>query len=112
MALYSLIQYSTVVICQFYFSYPSDFQFLYWDIFCNFFFFLTFGYTKTAETLSKDKPSSSLFTISNVFQVVIMFGFQLTGQILMLVGMSQIFSQEIDYFNIGSESTNRAKYDE
>ena len=88
MALYSLIQYSTVVICQFYFSYPADFQFLYWDIFCNFFFFLTFGYTKTADKLSKARPNASLFTISNIFQVVMMFGLQLTGQILMIFGMA------------------------
>lgn len=53
MALYSLIQYTTTIITQYYFSYPGDFHYLYWDIFCNFIFFLTIGYTKTADKLSK-----------------------------------------------------------
>eukprot|EP00919_Chromeraceae_sp_WS-2016_P027497 GHVR01065284.1.p1 GENE.GHVR01065284.1~~GHVR01065284.1.p1 ORF type:complete len:127 (+),score=1.17 GHVR01065284.1:682-1062(+) len=53
MAIYSLIQYTTTIICQIFYSYPSDFQYLYWDLACNFFFFLVFGYTETAESLSK-----------------------------------------------------------
>lgn len=52
MAMYSLIQYSSAVICQFYVTYPSDLSFLYWDIFGNFLFFVTFGYTQTAPVLS------------------------------------------------------------
>ena len=47
MVLYSFIQYSTCVISQIYYTYPSDFEFIYWDLFCNFFFFLTFGMTPT-----------------------------------------------------------------
>lgn len=110
MALYSLIQYSTVVICQFYFSYPADFQFLYWDVFCNFFFFLTFGYTQTADYLSRLKPSGSLFTLSNILQVLLMFGIQLAGQILMIVALSQIFNEKINYEQTGSESVNHQAY--
>lgn len=91
MALYSLIQYTTTIITQYYFSYPWDFQYLYWDIFCNFLFFLTIGYTGTAKRLSVDIPSASLFTVSNMTQVMVMFGFQLAGQILMIAGLSQFF---------------------
>lgn len=91
MALYSLIQYTTTIIALYYFSYPWDFQYLYWDIFCNFLFFLTIGYTGTADKLTKEIPNGSLFTVSNLVQVLVMFGLQLTGQILMIVGLTQIF---------------------
>ena len=97
MALYSLIQYSTTIISQFYFSYPWDFQYLYWDIFCNFLFFLTIGYTATADKLSVAIPNGSLFTVSNLTQVLVMFGFQLAGQILMIVGLTQIFTTPMNY---------------
>ena len=108
MALYSLIQYTSTVICQFYFSYPADFQYLFWDIFCNFFFFLTFGYTKTADRLSKAIPNSSLFSLSNLFQIVTMFVIQLIGQIIMIVGISQVFDEDIDYQSTAPEPVNRA----
>ena len=52
MAIYSLIQYNTVVIVQFYFGFPGDFHYLYWDVLGNFVFFLTFGYTGTAKKLT------------------------------------------------------------
>ena len=47
MALYSLIQYTSTIMTQFFYAYPSDFQYLYWDLAGYFFFFLTFGYTET-----------------------------------------------------------------
>ncbi len=53
MAIYSLIQYTTTSITQYYFAYPWDLQYLYWDVFCNLVFFLAIGYTKTADKLSK-----------------------------------------------------------
>lgn len=102
MALYSLTQYTTTLISEFYFSYPWDFQFLYWDIFCNFLFFLPYGYTGTAEKLSPTIPRGSLFTLSNLTQVLIIFGLQVTGQILMIVGLTQIFTVPMDY---SSENT-------
>jgi hypothetical protein len=92
MALYSLVQYTTTILTQYNFSYPWDFQYLYWDVFCNFLFFLTIGYTKTAKKLSVAIPNGSLFTVSNLTQVLVMFGLQLAGQILMLVGLTQIFA--------------------
>ena len=84
MALYSLIQYTSVVICQFEFAYPANSQFTYWDIFGNFLFFMTVGYTGTADQLSAAKPSRSLFTVTNMSQVAIMYLLQLVGQLFMV----------------------------
>ena len=52
MASYSLVQYTTSVICQFFLAYPADFHYLYWDIFCNFFFIVVIGHTATSDKLS------------------------------------------------------------
>ena len=92
MALYSLIQYTSTIIAQLYFAYPSDFHYLYWDLAGNFFFFLTFGYTGTVRKLSRDRPSSSLFSITNIFQVIFMFVIQLIGQIIMIIAISGPFA--------------------
>ena len=101
MALYSLIQYTSTIIAQFFYAYPSDFQYLYWDLAGNFFFFLTFGYTGTASKLSRHLPNNSLFCLSNIFQVVFMFVIQLIGQICMILALSGEFGADIDYLNIG-----------
>ena len=110
MALYSLIQYTSTIICQFFFSYPADFQYLYWDLAGNFFFFLTFGYTGTVKTLSRHIPNNSLFCVTNIFQVVFMFVIQLIGQICMLLALSGEFNADIDYSNNGGQAINEAKY--
>lgn len=47
MALYSLIQYTSTIITQYFYAYPGQIQYLYWDLAGNFFFFITFGYTST-----------------------------------------------------------------
>lgn len=97
MALYSLIQYTTTIITQYYFAYPWDLQYLYWDIFCNFLFFLTIGYTKTADKLSVSRPNGSLFAVSNLVQVLLIFGIQLMGQLLVMVGLTQTYASDIGY---------------
>jgi len=91
MALYSLIQYTTTIISEFYYAYPSDLQYLYWDVGCNFFFFLTIGYTGTVVALNKHIPNSSLFSVTNVFQVLFMFAIQVIGQISMILALSRVF---------------------
>ena len=101
MALYSLVQYSSTIIVQFFFSYPADFQYLYWDLGGNFFFFLTFGYTATADKLNKHIPNNSLFCFTNIFQVVFMFGIQLIGQICMMLALGGAFNADIDYSKNG-----------
>ena len=110
MALYSLIQYSTVVICQFYFTYPATGQFTYWDIFGNFLFFMTVGYTGTAERLSAAKPSRSLFTVTNMSQVGIMYLIQLLGQLFMIYSLANFFSDEAEYDKYGGEENNYQAY--
>lgn len=101
MALYSLVQYTSTVITQYFFAYPADFQYLYWDIACNFFFFLTIGYTASTDKLSKLIPSDSLFSLGNILSVLVMFVLQLVCQILSLVIMSNPpFSDMINYWDI------------
>ena len=92
MVSYSLIQYTTSLICQFYYTYPSDLSFVFWDVACNFCFILTIGVTETEHKLSAKKPESSLSSIYNVLKILFMFLFQLIGQILMIVSIITIFS--------------------
>ena len=101
MALFSLVQYTATIISQIYYAYPSDFQYLYWDLGGNFFFFLTFGYTGTVPFLSRHVPNSSLFCLTNIVQVVFMFVIQLVGQICMILTLNGEFGPDIDYENIG-----------
>lgn len=108
--MYSLIQYTSTVICQYFFSYPADFEFLYWDIFGNFFFFLVFGYTQTADTLSEHKPSRSLFTVCNLGQVALMYFTQLTGQLLMIFSLAHFFPEQSQYWEIGGVDNNYQAY--
>lgn len=110
MAMYSLIQYTSAVLCQYMFAYPSDFSFLYWDIFGNFLFFIVFGYTGTADTLSEQKPSRSLFTLTNLVQVCCMYLTQLAGQVLMIFSISNFFANETDYWEIGGAENNLKGY--
>ena len=110
MALYSLIQYTSTILVQFFFSYAADFQYLYWDLAGNFFFFLTFGYTATVKRLTKHIPNDSLFCLTNIFQVIFMFGIQLIGQICMVLAIAGAFNDDIDYSRNGGSSVNEAKY--
>ena len=110
MAMYSLIQYTSAVICQYFFTYPSDLSFLYWDLFGNFFFFITFGYTATADRLSSQKPSRSLFTFTNLMQVGAMYIIQLLGQLLMIFSLSHFFSEQLEYWSNGGEEVNYKAY--
>ncbi len=84
MAIYSLIQYTTTVLSQKYLQYPADLQYLYWDLCLNFAFIVFIGNTRTADTLTPDRPRSSLFCFTNLFQMIIVFGIQAAGQISMI----------------------------
>lgn len=110
MAVYSLIQYTSTILTQFFYSYPADFQYLYWDLCGNFFFFLTFGYTGTVKKLTRHIPNNSLFCVTNIFQVIFLFGIQLIGQISMILAMNGAFNENIDYQNNGGQIVNEAKY--
>jgi cation-transporting ATPase 13A3/4/5 len=85
MAIYSLIQYSTTVISERFLQFPADQQYLYWDLCLNFLFIIFVGYTGTADSLSIEKPRNSLFSFTNLFQMIITFGLQICGQIIMIV---------------------------
>lgn len=111
MALYSLIQYTSTILTQFFYCYPSDFQYLYWDLAGNFFFFLTFGYTGTVNKLSRHLPTNSLFSFTNAFQVIFMFVIQLVGQICTVLALAGAFNPDIDYANNGGQDVNAMKYD-
>ena len=106
MALYSLIQYTSTILVQFFFSYAADFQYLYWDVAGNLFFFLTFGFTGTVKKLSKHIPNDSLFCLTNIFQVLFMFGIQIIGQICMVVALHGAFNNDIDYSRNGGSAVN------
>jgi magnesium-transporting ATPase (P-type) len=47
----------------------------------NFFLILFIGYTSTADKLSIQKPRNSLFSVTNIAQIIIMFILQFFGQI-------------------------------
>lgn len=111
MALYSLTQYTSTVITQYYYGYPADFQYLYWDVACNFFFFLTIGYTDSTDELSNLRPSDSLFSVSNISCVLVMFIIQLVGQISVIIIMSNDpFATITNYFTYAGETVNLASY--
>lgn len=110
MASYSLVQYTTSIICELFFAYPPDFDYLYWDIFCNFFFIVVIGYTATEDKLSIDKPNNSLFCFTNLAQVMIVFGIQVLGQISMILTLSGAFNETLNYANIGGMEFNKQKY--
>jgi hypothetical protein len=104
MALYSLIQYTTTVVSEYYFSYPADLQYLYYDLGNNFLFFLTLGYTSTLKKLSTLIPSDSLFSLSNILCVFIMFIIQMIGQISVLFIMKYPFNSQINYSQKGGQT--------
>lgn len=111
MALYSLIQYTSTVIVEYFYGYPADLEYLYWDLACNFFFFLTIGYTASSEHLSTLRPSDSLFSVSNIVCVLVMFIIQLVGQLSVIIIMANgTFSEILDYPNKAGETVNLAAY--
>jgi len=66
MAAYALTQFSSSIIEQYFYSYPSDIQFVYWDLFLNMAFVLLLGNIPTVKNLTIERPSSSLFSIGNI----------------------------------------------
>lgn len=109
-AMYSLIQYSTSIICEIFLQYPADLQFLYWDVALDFLLVLFLGYTGTAATLTVDKPRNSLFSCTNLFQVIAMFVIQFVAQFAVIFLYKEL---EPDYYEeYGGMDNARAKYEE
>jgi len=57
-------------------------QYLYEDLALNFFLIIFVGYTATANRLSVEKPRKTLFSVTNICQILFMFLVQAGGQIL------------------------------
>lgn len=62
----------------------------------NFFLILFIGYTKTSDKLSIEKPRNSLFSFTNLLQMMIMFGIQFAGQIVSIIIFMEV---EPDYYH-------------
>ncbi len=90
--MYSLIQYTTAMITQYLYCYPSDLKFVYWDLAGNFILLFSYGNIETADKLTKEKPSNSLFSFSNLWQLFSMLFLQFLGQLVCIYMVMQIFS--------------------
>lgn len=90
MAMYSLIQFSSTIVTEIFLQYPADFQFLYWDVCMNFLLILFIGYTSTADKLSIQKPRNSLFSFTNLLQIIFMFLVQFGCQFAVLYAYKNV----------------------
>jgi cation-transporting ATPase 13A3/4/5 len=106
MAAYALTQYTTSIIEQYFYSYPSDVQFVYWDLFLNVMFVFSLGNISTVKNLTIERPSSSLLSIGNVIELLSYYILQLSGHILTILAVNGPFSDNINYFSVGGESFN------
>ena len=95
--MYSFIQYTSDMILQYIYTFPANYQLVYWDIFGNFILFMTFGYTKTGKNLTKDKPSYILLSFTNLLQLITMLIIQALGQMFMIYSLGHIFRDNINY---------------
>lgn len=93
MALYSMIQFTTVSILATQISTLSDGQFLYQDLFMIVPIFVTMSYTGPCDELSVDLPPDSLFSLTCLVSVVGQILIQFIGQLFMLF----ILKQQIFY---------------
>jgi magnesium-transporting ATPase (P-type) len=66
MILFSLIQFTTVVILECNFQTLTNYQMLYEDLFITFPIFITINMTLPSSKLSVDRPASSFFSLKNV----------------------------------------------
>lgn len=108
MAIYSLIQFTSSLVCEYFLQYPADFQYLYWDICMNFLLILFIGYTGTADKLSIQKPRNSLFSVTNLFQIMVMFVLQFGGQVFAIWLFAYINPGY--YSSFGGQDISRENY--
>jgi cation-transporting ATPase 13A3/4/5 len=101
MASYGLTQYSSSLINQYFFSYPSEGQFIYWDIILNILFVFLLGNIGTAPRLSPERPSASLLSISNLVKLFSYFFFAIIAQVVALLAVNGPFADEVDYNRFG-----------
>lgn len=70
MALYSMIQFGECTILYFVLSYPTDLQFLYWDLFVIIPLAFLMGMTAPQKQLSKEVPDSKLISFNVLLSVI------------------------------------------
>jgi hypothetical protein len=63
--------------------------------------------TATADKLSIERPSNSLFCLSNMFQILFAFAMNLIGEICMILALSGIFNQIVGYDIQGGREYNK-----
>lgn len=67
------------------------------------------GYTATADVLSIERPKDTLFSVTNIFQIIFMFVIQAAGQALSIVIYKLILP---DYYaQFGGKDNNQQYYD-
>ncbi|KAL4483976.1 hypothetical protein ABPG72_013982 [Tetrahymena utriculariae] len=103
MALYSMIQVSTTAILYQRGSVPSDFQFLYWDLFIIFPLAFLLGLTESSDKLNTDQPTHRLFSPPNVISVAGLGIIQICFQII-IVAVTSTQSWYIDPITFQNEN--------
>lgn len=109
-ACYALTQYTGTVMDQFFFSYPSDFHFVYQDLVLNAFFVFILGNIATEDKLCKEKPPNSLFSVANLTQLIVYHLIQSSAQIMCLLAARGPFSESLNYYEIAGEKVNFQRY--
>ena len=89
MALYSMIQFVTVIILYYRFCTMNDFQFFYIDFLVVCPIFVTMSMTEPFNDLSVERPSDSLFSIKCLASVIGQICLQMFGQLIILETLIQ-----------------------
>lgn len=100
-AMYSLIQVTTMVILYFNLSLLGNYQFLYQDLFITTTLFCTLGMTGPAKKLTADLPSVHVFSFEHMGSLFGEFLIQLAGQITAIILLTQqhFYSPAEKYLN-------------
>jgi magnesium-transporting ATPase (P-type) len=82
-----MIQYTSTMVAYYYFSMPSDWHYLYWDLIISSSLSVTMNLNKAADKLSIQRPTSSLISWSCLFSImsaVLIQGVAQFGMVYML----------------------------
>jgi magnesium-transporting ATPase (P-type) len=113
MACYSLILYSSSTILFYYYSQMTQYKVLYINVFHNFVFFLSIGYSDTPDILTSARPSESIFGVSNLVGVFISVIIQLLGHLTILYSMqNNFFANMIQYWTFGGLENNKKYFEQ
>lgn len=104
MALYSMIQFVTVIILYYRFSTMNDSQFFYIDFLIVCPIFVTMSMTEPFDDLSVERPSDSLFSVKSLASVIGQIFLQCFGQMIILESLIQRefyegIDKNLEYFN-------------